>query len=249
MKFLKICIIIIFLATTSYAYKDVGPKTKEAITDFEQRGMMGEFMGKYGKDYFRPTSTITRQDLLLTLQEYDRFVQTVMTHQKNMYKKFTALERTLNRKMANFTRQAVKLSADEVLKKVKQEMPSLYQGGSVPPGLKEDLANIKNRLNLLESSFLSGGGGSFGSGTSSYREGGVDELTILSELRRTIPAMIEDSLKKSPVVKKTIRKEVRKAAGSSGRGPSGEEASGGRVAVLTKLSIGFTMLALLLMAR
>lgn len=166
-------------------YKDVSPKIKNVIKNFKTKGVLSGFIGKYGKGYFRPTATIKREDLITALYEYDKFTRTLMEYQRVLDKKVRNLTTKLNRTDRQLA--ALKKSGsgavnmDEILSKVREELPLLAKGGAVTQKTEQRLDFLEKKIDSL----------------SAGKSGGRPSVGAIARIIRT-----------SPQVKMVIRKEV-----------------------------------------
>ena len=60
---------LFFVKLVAQEYKDVNPKVKSAIKKFTTQGVLSEFISRYGKEYFRPTATVKREDLIIAIYD------------------------------------------------------------------------------------------------------------------------------------------------------------------------------------
>ena len=226
-----------FLGPNIYAedYKDASPELRKTIKDFEGQGILKEFIDKYGSSYFRPSSTVTRKDLLMALHEYDRLSKTLFEYQKALSKKISKLKALLNemrrREMLTHQRNSTNnFEIDKITAEVLKAIPRLMDTMPVPKQVEEDLFIIKNKLSLLEKPYKT-----------------INER------------MITNILRKSPKVRKIIKKEVRLTLAKEKstkyhsnslrqlKNDSRRVTEGSKT--LTKISIGLSLIAILFMAR
>ncbi|MCK4533135.1 hypothetical protein KAU39_05060 [bacterium] len=95
--FIMLCTFILNFSVYAKEYKDVRPAVEKAVNDFDNQKVLDKFINKYGSGYFRPTATVTREDLLLALHEYNKLNQTLLEYQKILLKKISVLKTQLNK--------------------------------------------------------------------------------------------------------------------------------------------------------
>lgn len=195
-------------------YKDVSPKIKNVIKNFKTKGVLSGFIGKYGKGYFRPTATIKREDLITALYEYDKFTRTLMEYQRVLDKKVRNLTTKLNRTDRQLA--ALKKSGsgavnmDEILSKVREELPLLAKGGAVTQKTEQRLDFLEKKIDSL-SAGKSGGRPSVGAIARIIRTSPQVKMVIRKEVGEVLAkGSSSSSMEKGTVDMKKIIKEIKK---------------------------------------
>ncbi|MEW6557847.1 MAG: hypothetical protein AB1349_10920 [Elusimicrobiota bacterium] len=187
-------------------FTDVELPTQKAAVEFNNRGILKNFIYKYGKKTFRPLGTVSREELLLTLYEYDATVRWLKKENEDLKKEIASLKTPTTRKPAGPS-AAAELSKDEIINEavresVKRALVLILNSKEITT-MKNDIDNIK-------------------SGTP-----------------RTPPS--------SDVAVKKPEKPIENLEESGKTAPSSDNKT--KNAMLTKLSIGLTAVAVLFMAR
>lgn len=181
-KFLKILFavalgLIVFISIISAEkYKDVNTNLQKIIDELSSREVMVGFINKYGKQYFRPTSTITREDLVMALYEYDKVTSTLIEYKKMLAQRVSQLKKGLARVERKMTQQKSP-SLDKAIAEIKQMIPGIIQAEPITVSMKEDIAYNKAKINTLEQQ--------------------MDYETILEIVQDSVPLMLEKELSKS----------------------------------------------------
>ena len=141
-------------AQAKTAFKDASPEVKKAVNDFEKRGIMKKFISKYGSAYFRPTTTITREDLLLTLYEYDMMVKTLMDYRKQFSASLSGIKKRVDA-VENQSQQADegpydKKLVDEVAKKVQSQMTDIIEKAPISKKIEERISSRDRKIEMIE---------------------------------------------------------------------------------------------------
>ncbi|MCK5534195.1 hypothetical protein KAI68_03690, partial [bacterium] len=216
-------------------YKDVGHEVEKAVKDFDNQKVLDKFINKYGSGYFRPTATVTREDLLLALHEYNKLNQTLTQYQKLLLKKIVTLKTQLNKiqrteKNKSGENTVKNDNMDIIMGEVRKNLPLLMATMPHHKQTVKELTFIKDQLTLLENP-----------------SSGINEKKI------------SKIIQKSPKLKKLIRKEIKlsltdnqysktslqskKDSKKRTNKPDEENKT------LTKISIGLSLIAMLFMAR
>jgi len=181
-KFLKILFavalgLIIFISIISAEkHKDVNTDLQKIIDELSSREIMIGFINKYGKQYFRPTSTITREDLVMALYEYDKVTRTLIEYKKMLAQRVSQLKKGLARVERKMTQQKSP-SLDKAIAEIKQMIPGIIQAEPITVSMKEDIAYNKAKISTLEQQ--------------------MDYETILEIVQDSVPLMLEKELRKS----------------------------------------------------
>lgn len=133
-------------------YKDVSPELSQVIKDFDSRGVLSKFTGKYGNVYYRPTSNISREDLVLALYEYDQVVKNLLEAQRQLVKKISDLQTRLAGMEKSGVSSANDQSADVnvVVEMVESKLPEMIEKTSSMKKVTGEMSSIKNKVELLE---------------------------------------------------------------------------------------------------
>lgn len=135
-------------------FKDTSPEVKKTIKEFDKRGILKDFIGKYGEDYFRPTSTITREDLIMALREYDRIVKSLIEYRKMLSKKVRELSKEVKRLKDASKNPSSSTVDDEVVNKVIDEtqkvLPMLIENAPMPKKVEEELISMREEISILQ---------------------------------------------------------------------------------------------------
>ncbi len=67
------------LVPKGWAFGDVSGQVNEVADRFTDEGLLGSFIYKYGRDRFRPTGNVSREDLILVLGEYHNLITRIMS--------------------------------------------------------------------------------------------------------------------------------------------------------------------------
>ena len=167
-----ICIKII----SAEKYKDVNTDLQKIIDELNNREVMVGFINKYGKQYFRPTSTITREDLVMALFEYDKVTRTLIEYKKMLTQRVSQLKKGLalvERKIA----QQKSPSLDKAIAEIKQMIPGIIKTEPITASMKQDIAHNKAKISTLEQQ--------------------MDYETILEIVQDSVPLMLEKELSKA----------------------------------------------------
>ncbi|MFH1415324.1 MAG: carbohydrate binding domain-containing protein [Elusimicrobiota bacterium] len=70
LKLLLIAVLQFISPPTVFSFNDTGPEAQRASDELNGDGMSGFFINKYGDNVFRPNGYVTREDLVLLLNEY-----------------------------------------------------------------------------------------------------------------------------------------------------------------------------------
>ncbi|MFH1259362.1 MAG: hypothetical protein ABII74_06090 [Elusimicrobiota bacterium] len=133
-------------------YKDVSPELKQVIKDFDSRGVLSKFTGKYGDVYYRPTSNISREDLVLALYEYDQVVKNLLEAQRQLVKKISDLQTRL----AGLEKSGVSSTGDQstdvnvVVEMVQSKLPEMIEKTPSMKKVTGEMSSIKNKVELLK---------------------------------------------------------------------------------------------------
>ena len=180
-KFLKILFVvalglIIFISIISAEkYKDVDTDLQKIIDELSNREIMIGFINKYGKQYFRPTSTITREDLVMALYEYDKVTHTLIEYKKMLAQHVSQLKKDLARVERKITQQKSP-SLDKAVVEIKRMIPGIIQAEPTIESMKQDIVHSKAKISTLEQQ--------------------MDYETILEIVQDSVPLMLEKELEK-----------------------------------------------------
>ena len=135
-------------------FKDTSSEVKKTIKHFEDRESLKEFIGKYGEEYFRPTSTVTREDLIMALREYDEIVKTLLEYRRMLSRKVKELNREVI-KLKNTYRKTDSSDIDEdMVKKVIDEtqkaIPVLIENSPMPKKIEEEFISMREEISILQ---------------------------------------------------------------------------------------------------
>lgn len=137
-------------------FKDASPKMKAMLKDFDDRGILNEFILKYGTQYFRPTTSVTREDLLFALYEYDRVVKTLMNYRSQLTKSVLDLRKRLDsfeqRPHAQKTDTIDNKQIDLIAKEIQDRLPLLLYNVPIPRKIEDKFESLKNQINSIDSS-------------------------------------------------------------------------------------------------
>ncbi len=181
-KFLKILFavalgLVVFISIISAEkYKDVDTDLQKIIDELSSREMMIGFINKYGKQYFRPTSTITREDLVLALYEYDKVTRTLLEYKKMLAQSVSQLKKELAR-VERKVGQQKSPGLDKTMAEIKRMIPGIIQAEPSTAVMKQDIAHIRAKISTLEQQ--------------------MDYETILEIVQDSVPLMLEKELKKT----------------------------------------------------
>ena len=233
--FTVLCTFLLNFNVYAKDYKDVGHEVEKAVKDFDNQKVLDKFINKYGSGYFRPTATVTREDLLLALHEYNKLNQTLTQYQKLLLKKIVTLKTQLNKiqrteKNKSGENTVKNDNMDIIMGEVRKNLPLLMATMPHHKQTVKELTFIKDQLTLLENP-----------------SSGINEKKI------------SKIIQKSPKLKKLIRKEIKlsltdnqysktslqskKDSKKRTNKPDEENKT------LTKISIGLSLIAMLFMAR
>lgn len=224
-----ICIALIFYAVpfigAKNTFKDASPKITKAVEDFRKRGIMDGFISKYGNTYFRPTSSVTREEMLLALLEYDRMVKTLVNYRAQLSKSVLGIKKRMDvierNAKTSLTPKSDKRRIDELVKEIQNRMPVLMESAPVQKKVDAQLKTMNRKIELLE----------LGSGKDSNAKN-----ISLSKLDKMIKAEVKRVLAKEKPSRVSGKKKTHgDAAGSS--------------KILRKLTISLGMLAAVFLAR
>lgn len=224
-KVLLIGIVALLIhSVTVYAkdnFKDASPKIKSAVKDFNQRGILKNFVFKYGKTYFRPTTTVTREDMILTLYEYDRVVKTLIDYRSQLSSSMTNLKRRMKQlEGPSKKRKSESIDTkqlDLIVKEIQERLPVLLDNAPMPKKIQKRFEKIDRNVDLLELSL----------------DSPDDKSISTSKLHQMIKEEVRRALKKDKRVRLT----------RSSPAPKSEKT------YLSKLTISLGMLAAIFLAR
>jgi hypothetical protein len=222
---LMLCVVLCMSNNVIYGaetFKDASSPVKSAVADFTERGILQSYINKYGADYFHPTTTITREDLLLTLYEYDRLVKTLMNYRSQMSTSINALKQRIDH-METQTLPTNKNELDPkqnalLTAEIERQLPAVLQNTSAYKKTDDRLSSFDRRIAFLEAK-------------TGKSEGSEDlQSMVRSEVKR---ALNEEKGTSTP-----------KQSSSSGHNNSDSKGK-----VLSKIIIGAAVLAAVLSAR
>lgn len=155
-KFIALCICLWITAPGLWGeeskFKDVSPELGQTIQDFNLRGILPKFTGKYGDTYFRPTSNVSREDLLFSLYEYDQVVKNLSEAQRQLIKKISDLQTRIASLEKSGGGGGEKISnIDVVIETVQEVLPGLMEKTQTMKEVKGEMSTIKSKVDLLES--------------------------------------------------------------------------------------------------
>ncbi len=163
----RICAAAIALVITGTTgvfaeYKDASTAVNRAATDLNKRGILDDFISKYGKKKFFPTTKITREDLLLALYEYDMVIKTLMHYRTQLSNSVVRLKKRVaiieKGPGADWGKNMSDEQIDPIVKEVQKRLPLLMNRAPVPKKINKRFAALDLRIDELGSGMSSGGG-------------------------------------------------------------------------------------------
>ncbi len=134
-------------------FKDTSQEVKETIKHFEDKAVLKEFIGKYGEEYFRPTSTVTREDLIMALREYDEIVKALIEYRRMLSQKIRELSREVSRLKKEYqNKQPSEVDEDTVTKVIDETqkiLPTLIKNTPMSKKIEEELILMREEINML----------------------------------------------------------------------------------------------------
>ncbi len=298
--FTVLCTFLLNSVVYAKEYKDVRPAVKKAVNDFDNQKILNKFINKYGSGYFRPTATVTREDLLLALHEYNKLNQTLLEYQKVLIKRITSLKTQLNRmsntkslpKEKTTTKDVKNVSVEQIteinkellilktqLNKIQKTKPT---GKNTTKGknvrsyqitkINKELSILKTQLNKIQNIKPTGKNTIKRKNVSVYQIAKInkelsmlkDKLSLLDKPYSPINEnKISKIIQKSSTFKKIINKEVKRSLAkqkpinqysktsltSNKNSKKANYTMDKDDKILTKVSIGLSLAAVLFMAR
>ncbi|MFH1380383.1 MAG: hypothetical protein ABII23_08905 [bacterium] len=142
------------LYSETVSFKDASPKLKNAAGEFDERGILKEFISKYGAQYFRPTTTVTREDLLLALHEYDLVVKTLLNYRSQLGKSMVDLKKrvdTFEKKAGpDKTAQIDNKQIDSIAKEIQNRLPMLLNTSPIPKQIEDKFQDLNDKIDNIE---------------------------------------------------------------------------------------------------
>ncbi|MBN2407724.1 MAG: hypothetical protein JXJ19_08505 [Elusimicrobia bacterium] len=128
-------IIIVQLSLTcSFAFKDVNTEVNTAVEGFNQEGLFGFFIHRFGQDLFRPDGTVSRADLILVLNEYH-----ILT------KKLIAQDREIMRQLDTMKSGDSSANMDNILREFQKVLDPMLKNSMTIKTLSQKVAAAEAR--------------------------------------------------------------------------------------------------------
>ncbi len=258
--FTILCTFLLNSGVYAKEYKDLRPALKKAVTDFDNQKVLDKFINKYGSGYFRPTATVTREDLLLALHEYNKLNQTLLEYQKVLLKKIASLKIQLNRLSSTKSLPKENTTTKNVNNVSVEQIMGINKKLSI---LKTQLNKIQN-IKSIEKDTTKGKNVSTNQIAKINKELTIikDKLSLLDKPYSTISEnKISKIIQKSSTFKKIINKEIKRTLAKQkpinqysktslkSNSKKANNTMDQEDKTLTKVSIGLSLIAVLFMAR
>ncbi len=260
--FIVLCTFLLNSVVYAKEYKDIRPAVKKAVNDFDNQKVLNKFINKYGSGYFRPTATVTREDLLLALHEYNKLNQTLLEYQKVLLKKISLLKTQLNRMSSTKSLPKEKTTTKNVTNVSVEQITEI----------NKELSILKTQLNKIQNIKPTGKNTTKGKNVSAHQIAKInkelsmikDKLSLLDKPYSPINEnKISKIIQKSSTFKKIINKEIKRSLAkqkpinqysktsltSNKKSKKENYTMDKDDKILTKVSIGLSLAAVLFMAR
>lgn len=145
---------ILGFTPVSFAFRDVTSEVEKAVREFDDEGMFGFFLYKYGHDLFRPEGSVARSDLILLLKEYHILTRKLLSHDREIMTKLDELESSdtssnmdeILREFQNVLDPMLKNS--RIIKNLRQSIspPQATTGG---PAVNAEISKLREEVDEL----------------------------------------------------------------------------------------------------
>lgn len=225
--FTMLCTFLLNFSVYAKEYKDVRPAVKKAVDEFDNQKVLDKFINKYGSGYFRPTATVTREDLLLALHEYNKLNQTLLEYQKVLVKKISSLKTQLNK---------IVITGKNTAKQKKTQQKTEQNVSAIQIAeINEELSIIKDKLSLLDKPH------------STIPTINENKISKIIQKSSTFKKIINKEIKRSMAKQKPINQYSEPSFQSNSKKAVNTMDKDDKT--LTKISIGLSLVAMLFMAR
>jgi len=252
-KFIAFLVAVSFIfsmpgfSSVALAFRDVTSETGEAIEKFNSEGLFGSFIYKYGQDLFRPDGTVSRGDLILLLNEYHIIISKLLANDRTVMAKLRSVgsSRSKAADVDTVLRELQKV-LDPMLKKT--ETIKSLQASYTPSGgssidnseitrLESQIERLTAKLDDMEYKYKTASAGGASASGKQSAGGPVSKEDIIA---------VKKDIKE--IEKKIWRQEKKLDMMSLDSGSTAASASSG-FPFWARVSLGFSFLALFVMAR
>lgn len=158
--------IFITVPDTLFSFRDLDSEANEAAEGFSREGMFGSFIYQYGNNLFRPDGYVTRENLILILNEYHIITMKLLKQNKKI---LVEMDKLKTKKMNDQNMDLMLQEFQKVLEPMLRNSATIhalktqiYESGGMAGGNTgtyseygyfDEIDDLNNKMNSLEKQF------------------------------------------------------------------------------------------------